>query len=1138
MTATWCKNTVGLGKENSKLPARKGRWEKQQLRITLATPTLRLIASYISYAVSVGIALLYASSRDCAKAQNITLDGSLGPAQTLIGPNYLIPQAVGQTVGSNLFHSFGQFNLNAGESAGFQSAANIQNIFSRVTGGFPSLIDGLIFTQSPSVNLFLINPSGIVFGRNARLDVGSATKGSFVATTVDALVWPNGSQFSAINPGSPTSILTIVGDPSGFLASQRAPQPIVSSGSTLGVYEGQSLLLLGGDVTLNNSSLSVDLVKGGRIELGGVSGAGLVGLGVNGNELRLSFPDGVARADVSMNNRSAIFVDAEDGGSIAINARNFNMSGGSILNAGIAQGLGRVDSQAGDIDINTTGAVTLAASSIINLLNFQSVGNGGNINITTRSLSIINGGQLGATTLGQGNTGNVTINATDSVFLDGVGSNRTSSNISNSVAPGAVGNGGVINITTGSLSVTNGARLLVSTFGQGDAGSLRINARDTVFFDGVGSNGFPSAATSQVARGAMGNGGNIEITTGSLTLTNRAQLAASIFGNGNAGSVTINARDTVSFDGDSQVLTRVEPGAVGRAGSLNITAGSLSVTNGSRVSSSTNGQGDANNITITARDISFDGSEIFSTVGPEAEGNGGDIKITARSLFVTNGAQLGAATLGLGNAGNVTITATDLVSFNAADLINLVELGAVGKGGDIDITTGSLFVTNGAQLLASTLGQGDAGNVTITARDTVSFDGVDSNEFASAVLTAVEPEGQGNGGNIKITAQALLLTNSGFLRASTSGQGAGGNIILNVNTLSAFNSGGVLTTSFSAGKAGNITVNATDRVTLSGSGGLFANTAETSTAQGGDLKIMTSQLTVQDRAQVSVSSDGLGNAGNLRIEANSISLDNQGKLLASTASGEGGNIELQVQDLILMRHASLISAQANNNGNGGNITISTPFIVAVPGENSDIIANAFRGQGGNINITTQGIYGLEYRQELTPLSDINASSRFGVNGTVQINTPGIDPSRGLTNLPTEVVDASDQIAQNCPTGGATASQQNEFIVTGRGGLPDNPNETLSSDAIWTDLRLTPRQTQTRSSSQDTKEQPSVSSRQDVRRLEAQGKASLTMPANSRTVPLLEAQGWVINDKGQVVLTVSAPTTPQNLGLTPATCPRS
>ncbi|HEY9600592.1 MAG TPA: filamentous hemagglutinin N-terminal domain-containing protein, partial [Allocoleopsis sp.] len=297
-------------------------------------------------------------------AQNITLDGTLGQPGTLTGPAYIIPQALGQTVGNNLFHSFGKFNLNTGEEAYFQSAANIRNILSRVTGGSPSSINGLILTDSANVNLFLINPSGIQFGPNARLDVGGTTRGSFVATTVDALVWSNGSQFSATNPGGANSLLTMVGDPSGFLASQRTPQPIALSRSILKVYEGQSLLLLGGDVTLDQSILYVDYFKGGRIELGGVAGAGTVGLSVNGNDLVLGFPNDVTRADVSLANGSLMDVSAEDGGNIAIHARNLNISGGSALRGGIGSGLGFPGSQAGDIIFNATGTVRVDNSSV------------------------------------------------------------------------------------------------------------------------------------------------------------------------------------------------------------------------------------------------------------------------------------------------------------------------------------------------------------------------------------------------------------------------------------------------------------------------------------------------------------------------------------------------------------------------------------------------------------------------------------------------------------------------------------------------------------------------------------------------------------------------------------------------------
>jgi large exoprotein involved in heme utilization and adhesion len=688
----------------------------------------------------------------------------------------------------------------------------------------------------------------------------------------------------------------------------------------------------------------------------------------------------------------------------------------------------------------------------------------------------------------------VIINARDTAAFDGVGSNGRSSAVFSRVEQTGIGDGGDINIITGSLRVSNGAQLSASTFGQGKAGNVIINARDTAAFDGVGSDGRSSAIFSSVGRTGIGDGGDINITTGSLRVSNGAQLIADSNGQGNAGSVIINARDTVAFDGV-----------------------------------------DSNGISGGA----------FSNVEQTGIGDGGDINITTGSLSVTNGAQLQSVTSGQGNAGSVNINARNTVSFDGVSrngyssaVFSTVNPGAVGEGGDITIATGALSVTNGALLAASTRGQGKAGSVNINARDTVSFDGVGSNGFPSAAASTVENTAVGNGVGINITTGSLSVTNGAQLSASTRGQGDGGNITINTNTLSAVNGGQVLTTSRSSGKAGNITVNIAEGVTLSGSdrtysdrfvnlhpdyqpdvvsgagaaSGLFASTSESSTGLGGDLRITTRQLNVRDGAQVNVSSEGSGNAGSLSVQADSIFLDNQGKLQASTASGEGGNINLQVRDLILMRDRGLISAEADNTGNGGNVIINAPFIVAVPAENSDIIANAFRGKGGNINITTSGIYGLEYRQELTLKSDINASSQFGVNGTVQINTPGIDPSRGLTNLPADLVDASNQIAQNCATGGRQVAQS-EFIATGRGGLPPNPSDPLSPNAVWIDLDSTTEQAENRPSS-----------------------PVANQPIKSTPVQNVEATGWVVNNKGQVVLTASVPTaTHTSSGLTTAQC---
>ncbi|MDM9586307.1 S-layer family protein [Nostoc sp. GT001] len=254
-------------------------------------------------------------------------------------------------------------------------------------------------------------------------------------------------------------------------------------------------------------------------------------------------------------------------------------------------------------------------------------------------------------------------------------------------------------------------------------------------------------------------------------------------------------------------------------------------------------------------------------------------------------------------------------------------------------------------------------------------------------------------------------------------------------------------------------------------------------------------MSVRDGGEVTVSSNGAGTAGDLEIQARSLSLDNQGAIAAITRVGNGGNITLKLQDLLLLRNHSQISTTAGSSefgGNGGNLIINSPFIVAVPKENSDISANAFTGTGGRVDITTNGIFGILPQKRLTENSDITASSELGVSGEVTINSPDTDPSRGLTQLPSNLVDASQQIAQGCtPRRGQNASR---FIATGRGGLPQSPNEPLRGRAVitgWVDLpaQATARVTEKLSTATMTKS----------------------------TEPIVEAQGWIVDAKGDIML---------------------
>ncbi len=195
--------------------------------------------------LTLGAALIYPTKE--VLAQNITTDGTLGAPETLSGPNYNIPQSLGQTVNSNLFHSFGKFNLNSNEAAIFQSGNDINNIFSRVTGGSPSSINGLIRTLGQDVNLFFLNPSGIIFGPNASLDVS----GSFLASTADSFVFGNDLEFSATNPQE-APLLTVNFTP-GLQYGQNHPSRTIENQGNLTVGSKQRLILAGNQVTITGS---------------------------------------------------------------------------------------------------------------------------------------------------------------------------------------------------------------------------------------------------------------------------------------------------------------------------------------------------------------------------------------------------------------------------------------------------------------------------------------------------------------------------------------------------------------------------------------------------------------------------------------------------------------------------------------------------------------------------------------------------------------------------------------------------------------------------------------------------------------------------------------------------------------------
>ncbi len=339
----------------------------------------------------------------------ITPDSSLGTENSVVDSNGNRDTIKGGAIrDANLFHSFQEFNVDALRSAYFNNPDGINNIFSRVTGNNISNIQGVLGVLG-NANLYLINPNGILFGENARLDVN----GSFFASTADSVLFDNGFEFSAVNPDAPP--LLTINIPIG-LRFRDNPAPITNRSFVrnitdtdfvgLEVTPGENLALVGGDINFEGGEATA---LGGRVELGGLSQAGQVTINENSS---LSFPEGVTRANVTFTNLAEVDVRGAGGGSITVNARNINLSGESdrsSLRAGIAANLGSPEAQAGDITLNATETIKVDNSTVSNIVSENAIGNGGNLNIETRSLSIINIGALLADTRGSGDAGKLTI---------------------------------------------------------------------------------------------------------------------------------------------------------------------------------------------------------------------------------------------------------------------------------------------------------------------------------------------------------------------------------------------------------------------------------------------------------------------------------------------------------------------------------------------------------------------------------------------------------------------------------------------------------------------------------------------------------------------------------------------------------
>jgi filamentous hemagglutinin family protein len=341
----------------------------------------------------------------------VSLDGTLGPAGSLAGPHFVIPDTVGQTVGTNLFHSFGLFNINTGESATFTGPAAIDNVISRVTGGSQSFIDGLLRSEIESANLWFINPAGVLFGQHASLDI----QGSFHVSTADYLKLGDGGRFEATSPEN--SVLTVAPPEAFGFLGERQPAGVAVQGSRLQVPDGETLSVVGGDIQIADGSL---YAPGGRIDMVSVASPGEVlphapDLGVASfarlGRIEVShFSSERPRVDPSLppevpgNVIGNVDASGEGGGRIFIRGGAFVAESAFIFanTRGSREGQG--------MDIGVTGQVTVRNEAQITADTFGS-GSGGDLTVEAGSLEVRGGAAVSTITSGSGDAGQLLVEA-------------------------------------------------------------------------------------------------------------------------------------------------------------------------------------------------------------------------------------------------------------------------------------------------------------------------------------------------------------------------------------------------------------------------------------------------------------------------------------------------------------------------------------------------------------------------------------------------------------------------------------------------------------------------------------------------------------------------------------------------------
>lgn len=692
------------------------------------------------------VTLLYFLSFSTPTTAQIVPDTSLIDESRVLNQGNTSIINGGTKAGNNLFHSFKQFSLPTDGTAYFNNTLDIQNIFSRVTSKSPSEINGLIRANG-TANLFLINPNGIIFGPNARLNVG----GSFVASTANSINFANNYQFSVTDPQDIPPLLTLkvpiglqYGVNSGAIQvrgtghnltiSTPLFSPILGSGASpdsLHLSPGKTLALIGGDVSLTGGILTA---PGGRIELGAVK-SGIVNLIPSPTGWTLDYKYVQDFQDIKLSQQALVDASGLSSGSIQLVSKQISLTNGSVAliqNQGVQSG--------GSINVNVLESLELSGTSLdgkigSGFLNETVAGNIGDIVVSAKNLAIQDGAVINAKTFTGANSGNIILNVSESTQIIGFSSINSNNNSGIGNYTFSSGNGGEIIINTGGVTAFNGGTIISGTFGDGKSGNLIVNASQGIKLSDFNPFIVIGASQLAVASFSAGDTGDLTINTPKVFLQNGGSINSYAFATGNAGNIKVNAYNSVditregsnglnykmpfgissyatpSSDVTQQELLNVPIIPNGASGDVIINTTKLNIRDGGVINGSNLGNGNAGSLRINANAIYLDndGSIVAATVF----GEGGNIFLNSSSLQLHRGGNINATAGGGGNGGNIDINTRLIIgSGNSSIKANAFE----GRGGNIRINTEGLFLSPDSKITTSSE-FGLNGNIQINALD-------------------------------------------------------------------------------------------------------------------------------------------------------------------------------------------------------------------------------------------------------------------------------------------------------------------------------------------------------------------------------------------------------------------------------------